>query len=387
MYHHGMNTVDHVIVLAGGAGTRLWPASRRAAPKQFMDPGTGTVLIDATLRRAAALEPARGIVVVTHRDHVPRLLAAVEQLPESVRHRTVVLAEPHPRNTAAAIGFAVGYLRHVSGKSDDTATSLVIPADHVVQPVETYRDDVSKGAAIARDGLIVTFGIVPTRPDTGYGYIEVGAEHPPGHLVASFREKPDLETARRYVADGRYLWNSGMFLFEHRVFLEALGRHAPHIHGALAANRVALEQSHERPVPVYGFADADVYETLPSISIDYAVMERASNAAVVRAGFAWSDVGSWDEVAALSERAATAEKSGAPSAAASGRADDAQRRCITIESKHNFVRSDLPIALCGVEDLIVVVENGAVLVCRRDRSQLVRDAVEAMRAEGLEELL
>ncbi len=382
-----MNTVDHVIVLAGGAGTRLWPASRRTLPKQFMDPGTGTLLIDSTLLRAAALEPARGIIVVTHRDHVPRLLSAVSQLPKDTQRRMSILAEPHARNTAAAIAYALGYLRHEAGEFDDTATSLVIPADHMVQPIEAYRDDISKGAALARDGLIATFGIAPTRPDTGYGYIEVGAVHPPGHLVATFREKPDLETAQRYVADGRYLWNSGMFCFEHRVLLEALGRHAPRIQEALASKPLALEQTDERPVPVYTPADASVYESLPPVSIDNAVMEHASNAAVVRAGFSWSDVGSWDEVAALSEHPGDEGAGSASSATASGQADEAAPRCISIDSQRNYVRSNLPVALCGVEDLLVVVENGAVLVCRRGRSQLVRDAVEAMRAKGFDELL
>jgi mannose-1-phosphate guanylyltransferase / mannose-6-phosphate isomerase len=367
-----MNQIDHVIVLAGGAGTRLWPASRRALPKQFMDPGTGAVLIDSTLRRAAALEPARAIVVVTHCDHVPQLLVAVERLPDDIRQRLVVLSEPHARNTAAAIAFAIGYLRHDEGSTGDAMTSLVIPADHVVEPVAAYRDDVVNAAALAREGFIVTFGIAPAGPDTGYGYIETGAAHGPGHLVASFREKPDLETARRYVADGRYLWNSGMFLFEHRVLLEELARHAPRIHEALASEPLPLDRTHEGPVPVFTPADADAYAALPAISIDYAVMERASNAAVVRAGFAWSDVGSWDEVAALSERGSQTD--GAP-------------RCVSIDSRRNYVRSDLPVALCGVEDLIVVVENGTVLVCRRGKSQLVRDAVQAFGAEGLDEAL
>lgn len=362
-----MNRIDTVIILAGGAGTRLWPASTKLHPKQFLDPGTGTVLIEDTILRAHALDPKYGITIVTHSDHVAPLETALEHLPEHVRAVTSIISEPAARNTAPAIACAVGHL----GKHEDLQTFLVMPADHIITPVSAFTRDVSRAISIAQEGYIVTFGVQPHSPETGYGYIERGGELQEGYSIASFREKPDLKTAEKYLDAGTFLWNSGMFVFSRMAFTDELATHAPDIHTSLCSDpgsphaRVSLVEQTGGTVPVYAPEPADEYAALTSISIDYAVMERARHAAVVPASFSWNDVGSWDEVATLAD--------------AQTRNPDGPPLSVTIESERSFILSDMPVALCGVDDVIVVVKNGAVLVCRRGKSQLVKQAAIDMK--------
>lgn len=362
-----MNRIDNVIILAGGAGTRLWPASTQSHPKQFLDPGTGTVLIEDTILRAQALDPKHGITVVTHADHVAPLETAIEGLPEHVRTQLSIIAEPSARNTAPAIACAVGHL----GKHDDLQTFLVMPADHIVTPLSSFVRDVDRAVAIAQEGYIVTFGIHPRSAETGYGYIEQGSALQEGYTIASFREKPDSKTAEQYVNAGTFFWNSGMFVFSRMTFTDELATHAPDIHTSLCTGatttggEISLVRRASRIVPVHAPESAHAYASLPSISIDYAVMERARHAAVVPASFSWNDVGSWDEIAALHD-AEPPIRPGSP-------------QTVTIESNRSFVLSDLPVAVCGLDDVIVVVKNEAVLVCRRGKSQLVKQAAVAMK--------
>ncbi|MFP4510352.1 MAG: mannose-1-phosphate guanylyltransferase [Spirochaetaceae bacterium] len=368
-----MNRIDTVVILAGGAGTRLWPASTQSYPKQFLDPGTGTVLIEDTILRAHALDPKYGITIVTHTDHVAPLEAAIAGLPEPVRRQLSIIAEPCARNTAPAIACAVGHL----GQHEDLQTFLVMPADHIVTPVSSFIHDVGRAVGIAHEGYIVTFGIQPHAPATGYGYIERGREIRDGYTIASFREKPAEATAREYLEAGTFLWNSGMFVFSRMAFTDELATHAPDIHTALCSDpgsahaRISLTEQTTGTVPVYTPEPADAYGALTSISIDYAVMERARNAAVVPASFSWNDVGSWDEVATLFDaRSAPGpqDREGTP-------------RTVTVESERSFVLSDIPVAICGIDDVIVIVKNGAALVCQRGKSQLVKQAAVDMNLE------
>ena len=369
--------VDHVVILAGGAGTRLWPASVQSHPKQFLDLGDGRSLLRMTAERALAVCPTGKIVVVTHRDHAELAAEHLSALPEA-RGRVAILPEPVGRNTAPAIAFAEAWLRACGGAE---ATAMVMPADHLIEPMDTFRRDVGTAAALARDGHLVTFGIVPDRPETGYGYIEAGEPVGDGRRVAAFKEKPDTATAQRFLEAGNFWWNSGMFLFRLDRFREECAGHAPEIHRLFSDLPAAPDSAPADGGPAQAasgpviFAETDalrrLYAESPSISIDYAVMERCTRAAVVPAGFSWNDIGSWDEFARLARPAAEQGRVLAAGA----------------DPSRSFVLSDLPVALVGVDDLIVIVKNGSVLVCRRGESQSVKEIVEELRKEGRRDLL
>jgi mannose-1-phosphate guanylyltransferase/mannose-6-phosphate isomerase len=372
--------VKHAVILAGGTGTRLWPASTTKHPKQFLRLSGGQSLFALTLRRAIGLGIGGLVCVVTHKDHAEGILrecAVVSKQERFPPGRIFVLAEPQGRNTAPAIAWACSALRR-EGKPEDTL--IVMPADHVIEPLSRFASDVEKAAGLAGEGWLVTFGIPPGGPETGYGYIEAGEPSAPGFKVRKFKEKPDLATARSFLAQGNHYWNSGMFAFRTDRFLEELERHAPAVsrplldasayetpRGSSAEDRVILLPATE--------AVEGAYRKVPSISIDYAVMERSDRCAVVPAGFSWSDVGSWDVVA---EQFAAEPEEGAPGGGAAE---------VAVDATGNFVLSDLPVALAGVSDLIVVVKNGAVLVCRKGRSQLVKEVVQALKEKDREDLL
>lgn len=411
--------VDNVVVLAGGSGTRLWPASLRSRPKQFLDPGTGASLLRMTLERAATVTEKGRIIIVTHKDQVEPLVSELSQL-QSLRERVLVLPEPAMRNTAPAITLAVTYLAlNQSGEE----TTLVLAADHIITPVDKFAEACERADALAREGKLVTFGIAPTRPETGYGYIEAGepifpasdtgnqapgsqgsdgvshapsgstsdtGNPAPGRRVTAFREKPDELTAKAYFEAGNFLWNSGMFVFRNDAFLEALNEHQPDV--AQGFEAIQLLETHERQdkLPLEsregveiawdGSYLAEVYGELPKISIDYAVMERAAEAgsvAVVEPEFEWNDVGSWDEMAELAEAGVL----GGAKAGTTG-AD-----LYTAGANNVYAFSDLPVAVCGIDDVSVVVKNGKVLVVKRGKSQLVKEIVEKLKGKGRDDLL
>jgi mannose-1-phosphate guanylyltransferase len=333
-------------------------------------------LIQQSILRAAAATPDGPIVIVTHADHVEPIATHVAQLASSgeagtgdLATRIVYLSEPVGRNTAPAIAYGMHYLRSHLG---DTAIALVLTADHVIEPVDVFAKDASKASELAGQGRLVCFGIEPRGPETGFGYIHVGRDLGPGREVRGFTEKPDLQTAERYVESGDYLWNSGMFCYAVGTFWGELSTHAPDVavpfgdHGMIELRE---RDDHARS------ADPDslrtLYDALPSISIDYALMERSEHVAAVPAAFGWNDVGSWDEIATL----------------ATGSRDAGQPVVIQVQAESNHVDSDLPVAICDLSDILVVVRNGKVLVCRRGSSQLVKQVVESARTEGRDELL
>ncbi|MGE5176150.1 MAG: mannose-1-phosphate guanylyltransferase [Hyphomicrobiales bacterium] len=346
----------HPVILAGGRGERFWPLSRRRRPKQLLPLLSARPMLADTLARLDGAALPSDTFILTARD----LAGAVRDAAPSIPHHHV-LGEPRGRNTAPAVALAAWWLRNAG----DDAIVAVLPSDHRIEPDARFREELLRAgeAALAR-GAIVTFGIPPTRPETGYGYIEVGdavAKGSPFHAVAAFREKPDAKTATRYAADGRHLWNAGMFLFPPRVMLEEVEAHAPEI-AALLPGLPDRVTSDETALERY-------YDASPSIAIDVAVMEKSRRALVARAGFAWDDLGSW---AALGD----ADDRDAQGNVVRGRA-----LLLDAEGTIAFDEGAGLIAAVGVKDLVIVRTGDVTLVLPRDRAQDVRAIVERLKRE------
>jgi mannose-1-phosphate guanylyltransferase len=352
----------HAVILAGGSGTRFWPASRRMLPKQLLPlaGATDEPLIAATLRRLAPIVPAERVWIATGTRLVDATAAALPLVP-----KTHFLAEPVARNTAPCIGWASATIARL----DPEAIVAVLPADHHIGDEPGFQAVLARAIDVASQGWLTTIGIVPTRPETGYGYIEVGDRLGEGsHVVRRFVEKPSREKAEAFVAGGQHLWNAGMFFFRASVMHEAIAEHLPALAQGLSAIDAAAVRGDESRVL------CDVFPTLPSISIDHGVMEKAGRIAVVPGSFGWNDVGSWQVTWEMSERDA------------SGNALPAGT--VAVDAHDNLVR-DLSSgaarkrwALVGVNDLVVVETDDAVLVIPRDRAQDVRLVVDALNARG-----
>lgn len=352
----------HSVILAGGGGTRLWPASRRSTPKQFLSLGSGTEsLLAATARRLLPVSDDR-LYVVTAADQAELVRSA---LPDLGAHG--VIAEPSARNTAAALGLAAVHLLH----RDPDAIMAAIPADQHIGNEPEFRRvvDVAFAAAESHDAII-TVGIVPTRPETGYGYLKVGAVVA-GEIeeIEAFVEKPDSERAQAYLTSGNYLWNGGMFFTKASRLLEEIAKHMPETAAGLQTIADALGKDNAQEV-----CD-QVYPTLPSVSIDFGVMEKTEPVMTIRGDFGWNDVGSWSALADYCE----ADSSG----------NVVVGNGVTHEANNNIIVSDGAnvVAVAGVSDLVVVQSGNAVLVLPKERAQDVRALVEAMRTDNLDEYL
>ena len=347
------------VILAGGAGTRLWPLSRQLNPKQFLALiGDRTMLQETALRLKGMTSPP---VVLCNEEH--RFLAAEQLRAAGITDATVVL-EPVGRNTAPAAALAA---LKATGGGDDPLL-IVLAADHLIRDVEAFRRAVALAVPLAAEGKLVTFGVVPDRPETGYGYIERGAAIGEGaHAVARFVEKPDAETAERYAAGRAHLWNSGMFLFRASRYLEELTRERPDI---VAACREALAGA-ESDLDFLRIARA-AFEACPAVSIDYAVMETTRDAAVVPLDAGWSDIGSWSALWDVREKDSEGNAFKGD-VLASGSANT------LVQADHRLV------AVVGTRDLVVIETKDALLVAHKDKVQEVRDIVEAIEADGRHE--
>ena len=345
------------VVLSGGAGTRLWPASREAHPKPFIKLGDGETLIQKTYARVKSL--GSEVLTVTNRDYY--FMSRDEQARIGVPGG--FLLEPFGRNTAPAIALAAKKL--VSEHGPD-ALMLVLAADHLIADQARFAAAVEDAKALAHDGYLVTFGLVPTAPETGFGYIEMGSALTKGHAVARFVEKPDLDMAKAYLASGRYLWNSGMFCFKAGVFLDELSQTAPEVAGAVDAcwGVMALQSANDMvEIP------ADLFKAVPDISVDYAVMEKSEKVAVVPGEFGWSDIGSWTAIRELV--APDADK------------NRAIGEVLFVDTNNTFVQSeDRLVAAVGVNDLMIIDTPDALLVAHPDKAQEVKKVVARLKSDN-----
>lgn len=350
------------VVLSGGAGTRLWPASRQAYPKPFMKLGGSSLLAQAICRGQAC--GTDELLVITNQDHLFLTKAVIKDIQDPPS--ASFLLEPKGRNTGPAIALASLHCAQAYGPD---AVLVVLPADHLIPDTEAFVACAMEASQLAQNGQLVVFGIHPTGPDTGFGYIEVEHVARESQRVLRFVEKPDLPTAQEYLATGRYYWNSGMFCFTAKTMLDALAEHAPH---ALDAARQAFKAG-TTAGDVTRF-DTHTFGLQPDISIDYAVMEKAPNVSVVPAKFGWSDVGSWPAVA----QAHTAD--------ASGNTFIGDVVAIDTQGTHVQVDSHGPkvVATVGVKDLVIVDTPDALLVTHKSHAQKIKSVVEALKVRGHE---
>ncbi|HOC42793.1 MAG TPA: mannose-1-phosphate guanylyltransferase [Thermoanaerobaculales bacterium] len=355
----------HAVIMAGGSGTRFWPVSRRDRPKQFLSLVDGRSLLRITFERIQPLVPPDRIWVVTTGATAELTRRDLAELPAD--H---VLSEPVGRDTAACAGLAAVAVRH----HDPDAVCVVLPADHVIRDASRFRRAMAAGSAhVEREGGLLTFGVRPTRPETGFGYLRIGAEHGTAgewsvHSLAEFVEKPDLDTARRYLAEGGYLWNSGMFVWPAAELLDEIRRQLPRL--AEGLERIAGEWATPRAASII----AEVYPTLPRISIDYGVMEGARRRWTIPVAFPWSDVGAWPALGELLD------------ADADGNAT--RGRVVALDCRDTVIVGDgTLVAASGVRDLVVVATADAVLVVPAAEAQRVKDLVAAIEDRGWDDAL
>lgn len=358
--------MTYAVIMAGGIGTRFWPRSRKAHPKQFLNVFGDATLIQNTVARLQGLVPPERCLVVTHERYVEQTKKQLPAIPEEN-----ILAEPISRNTAPCITYAAVKLQ----ARDPEATMIVLPADHVIENVKRFHDVLEAAVEKAQEpGALVTIGITPMHPATGYGYLQFDGPDaatapdatPKAYPVRTFAEKPDLATAERFLDSGDFLWNSGMFIWRADTILDQIEEHLPIAHEAFTPMRAAAGTDGEDAALMTAFQNS------PRISIDYGVMERADKVHVVPGSFGWSDVGDWRAVYDLSEK----DEHG----------NALQGNVLLHDASRCLVQGDdRLVVLVGVHDMVVVDTSDAVLVCNRESTQQVKNVVEYLHAHQLTE--
>jgi mannose-1-phosphate guanylyltransferase / mannose-6-phosphate isomerase len=353
------------VVLCGGSGSRLWPMSRGGQPKQFLTLAGDHSLLQTSLRRVDGLRNTQPPILVSNTDYQFQLVDQVKDIALDV---SAILLEPVSRNTAAAIASAA----HFALQQDPDSLLLVLPSDHIIQNERAFHLAVEAGVSLARDGRLVTFGVVPTSPHTGFGYIRkgvpIGDSHPGAHVVDAFIEKPTAARAEELLSNGSYLWNSGMFLFGASAYLDELERFEPDI---ARSTELAYQESSSNSKFVK--LDGAALSSCPSISVDYAILERTDRASVVAVDdLGWSDIGSWSALHETSPR-------------------DEQNNALIgdvwqFSSENSYIRAEhRMIAAIGISDLVIVETADAVLVAHRDEAANVKTVVERLNASGRRE--
>jgi mannose-1-phosphate guanylyltransferase len=352
--------------MAGGSGTRFWPRSRKAKPKQFLTIFGNESLIQATINRFSHFIPDESIYIVSAKNQQQVLEEQTSRLPKGN-----LIYEPVGKNTLPAIGLAALFI----AKNDPDGMMVVSPADHLTQNDALFQETIESAAKIAEEkNGIVTIGITPNAPATGYGYIEIADEIKIGQPIRSFAvnrfvEKPNLETAQAYIASGKFFWNAGIFVFKVSVFLEAVQKYAPKLYADLLkiAETIGTE-SYEQVLD-------KIYNQVDSISIDYGIMEKADNVYLVQGDFVWNDLGSWEEVYKYDPQKDENQnvKSG---------------EVVFVDSKNSYVSApNSLVAVVGLDDVIVVQEGDTILVCKRDRAEDIKAVVGEITKRKLEQYL
>ncbi|MGC8659761.1 MAG: mannose-1-phosphate guanylyltransferase [Desulfomonilaceae bacterium] len=353
------------VIMAGGSGVRFWPQSRRHRPKQLLKIVGEKTMIRATVDRVSPVTPYDRIMVVTGAHHAEKIRMQIPEIPNDL-----IVTEPVGRNTAPCIALAAYRL----AKIDSDAVMLVLPADHLITKEDEFRSTIEAVSKIAAEtGELLTFGVIPDRPETGYGYIHVGEmvvefDGLKAYRVQRFVEKPDIKTAQSYLKIGDYLWNSGMFIWKVSSIIKAIERYLPVIAKAMEKLYPVLNTPEENALLV------ETYEDLPEISIDYGVLERADNVLVIPIDVGWNDVGSWTSLQDVwnTDQEGNASKG----------------KILTLNAKGCVVSSPQKLtALVGVEDIIVVDTPDAILVCRKDRAQDIKQLQELLKKHGYQGLL
>jgi mannose-1-phosphate guanylyltransferase len=367
----------HGVVMAGGSGTRFWPLSRRKRPKQLLPITGGGPMVAETVARVAGAIPNERIWVVTHRDQAEGIRAAIPGVPAAQ-----ILAEPQAKNTTACVALAAA----VIGARDPDATLVMMPADHDIRPQSEFTKSILAACeSVEKHGGLMVFGIKPTYPATGYGYIHRGEElHEsrgiPVRKVLGFREKPNAATAAEFLATGEYLWNSGIFVWKAKRIHDAVREYESEIGEAIDGVVRALDPKDPRILGDAAAAKlAAAYAKIPPVSIDIGVLERAHDVRLIEIGYRWSDVGSWDALDDLLKPNESGHRIVAPDGST----------VTSLASSHCLVHSSVPhaIALVGVEDLIVVHTPDATLICKRGHAENVKQLVDQLSRENRDDLL
>ncbi len=352
----------YAIIMAGGVGSRFWPRSREKKPKQLLNLFDEESLIRKTVSRLSGLVSPENILVITNQAQVT---AIQEELPEiSVAN---IIAEPYGRNTAACVALSAA----IVSKRDPDAVCFVLPADHLIPNVELFQDDLLKGAnyAYELEGL-VTLGIPPTRPETGYGYIQIESGKPEDGVfkVATFAEKPNYATAVRFLQSGDFMWNSGMFIWKASVILDEISIFLPELAEQIGTLKPVIDTDK------FDVMLEKAYSQIKGISIDYGIMEKSHRVFLIKASFNWSDVGSWEEVYQLSKKDERGN-------ASTGNVFTNMTHNTYIYSPHKFTSA------IGVDNLIIINTEDSLLVCRRDQAQEVKQIVDFLKHNNMSDLL
>ncbi|MGA1847122.1 mannose-1-phosphate guanylyltransferase/mannose-6-phosphate isomerase [Deferribacter abyssi] len=343
------------IVLAGGSGSRLWPLSRKKFPKQFLKLTDDETLLQKTIKRNLYFTEKEDIVIVTNRDHS---FFVKSQVQSKLGEKINMLDEPIGKNTAPAIALGIKFIQEkLHGKLNDPV--FISPSDHIISPASEFADYVKAAEKLAKNGYIVTFGIVPTKPETGYGYINKGEKIDSNcYKVNKFVEKPNLETAQKYLESGNYFWNSGMFMFSIETFIEEIEKFEPKIYDIFTSSFESMIEN---------------FHKMPDISIDYAIMEKSNKVVVIPINITWSDIGSWDSVYEVMPK--------------DENKNVIQGNVVSKNSKNSLIiGSKRLLCTVGIEDLIIADTDDAILIAKKGYSQQVKDIVELLRKEEKEEV-
>lgn len=370
--------IKTAVIMAGGSGERFWPLSKQTKPKQLLNLiNEDKTMLEDSIDRILDIIPAENIFIITGEKIVENIKSIVKSIPSDN-----IIAEPFKRNTAPCLALASAVINaKFSGVEyqNEQIITAVLTSDHVMTPIETFQNDVNLAMEYASNNKsIVTIGIVPTKAETGYGYIELAdvileKENGKIYNAKSFKEKPNLELANEYYNSGNYFWNSGMFFYDLDYFNTELNRCQPNVGGKIneMTDLIKLQSNYESGVK----ETSSIFEQMPDISIDYALMEKTPNVAVVKSNFKWDDLGSWDSI----EKYVNRENE-----------NNIKGKAITIDAKDNIIfnySNDKLIAVLGLDDFIIVNSDDVIMICPKDKAQDVKKIVNELKAQNKQELL